>query len=193
MVDIINDDLGMLSQVPARLGRGAALKLNTDFWTAFVAGSYTAATPGGGNAFSLTSLKTAVAAWKKLTDTDGNPLGIPAKFLVVPAELEIAAAELMASSLLITGSTTTQGNANVLRGRYEVVCSSYLSSATTWYLVASPMDLPAMEIAYLNGQRAPTVESADVDFAQLGVQFRGHFSYGVAVAETKGAYKMATA
>jgi phage major head subunit gpT-like protein len=192
MVDIINDDLGMLSQVPARLGRGAALKLNTDFWAAFVAGSYGAASPGGGNAFSLTSLKAAVAAWKKLTDTDGNPLGIPAKYLVVPPELEIAAAELMASSLLISGNTTASGNANVLAGRYEVVCSAYLTTATTWWLVASPMDLPAMEIAYLNGQRAPTVESADVDFAQLGVQFRGHFSYGVAVAETKGAYKMAT-
>ena len=193
MVDIINDDLGVLTQVPSRLGRGAALKLNTDFWTAFAAGSYTAASPGGGNALSLTSLKAAVTAWRKLKDSDNNPLGIMPRFIVVPADLEITAAEMMSSALLITGSTTTQTSQNVLAGRYEVVGSSYLSSATTWWLAASPMDLPAMEIAYLNGQRAPTVESADVDFAQLGVQFRGHFSYGVAVAETKGAYKMATA
>ena len=193
MVDIINDDLGALADVPKRLGRGAALKLNTDFWTAFVAGGYGAATPGGGNALSLTSLKAVVAAWRKLTDTDGNPLAIPAKYLLVPPELEITAAELMTSSLLITGNTTPSGNKNVLAGRYEVVASSYLTSATTWWLVADPMDLPAMEIAYLGGRREPTVESADVDFAQLGIQFRGHFSYGVAVAETKGAYKMATA
>ena len=81
---------------------------------------------------------------------------------------------------------------NVLAGRYRVVSSSYLSSATSWWLAADPQDLPAMEVAFLNGQRSPTVETADADFNVLGIQMRGYFDFGCAQAESKGAYKMAT-
>jgi phage major head subunit gpT-like protein len=34
--DIINDDLGALTAIPKKLGRGAALKLNDVFWTVFL-------------------------------------------------------------------------------------------------------------------------------------------------------------
>lgn len=196
MVDIVNDDLGALTQVPSRLGRGAAIKLNKDFWTEFAANNatfYRAETAAGGNALSISSLRTATASYRKLTDPDGNPLGITPTMLLVPPELEITAAELMSGSLLITGENTTRTNVNVLAGRYQVVSSAYLTSATTWWLVANPAELPCMEVAFLNGQRLPTVQQAEADFNTLGIQVRGHFSYGVAKAEARGAYRMATA
>ena len=196
MVDIVNDDLGALTQVPARLGRGAAIKLNTDFWTEFAANNatfYRAESAAAGNALSISSLRTATSSYRKLTDPDGNPLGITPTMLLVPPELEITAAELMSGSLLITGENSTRTNVNVLAGRYQVVSSSYLTSATTWWLVANPAELPAMEVAFLNGQRLPTVQQAEADFNTLGIQVRGHFSYGVAKAEARGAYRMATA
>lgn len=196
MVDLVNDDLGALTQVSARLGRGAALKLNKVFWAAFEASNgtyYAKETAAAGNAFSLNSLKTAAASYRKLKDGDGNVLGVTPRILLVHSDLEIPAAEIMSSSLLITGSDTVRGNANVLAGRYQVVGSSYLSSTSTWWLAADPMDLPAMEVAFLNGQRQPVVESADADFNQLGIQVRGHWSWGVAKAEKNGAYRMATA
>lgn len=196
MVDLVNDDLGALTQVSARLGRGAALKLNKVFWAAFEASNATyfaKETAAAGNAFSLTSLRTASASFRKLKDGDGNVLGVTPRILLVHSDLEIPAAEIMSSSLLITGSDTVRGNANVLAGRYQVVGSSYLSSSSTWWLCADPMDLPAMEVAFLSGQRQPVVESAEADFNQLGVQIRGHFSFGVAKGEKNGAYRMATA
>ena len=196
MVDIVNDDLGALTQVPSRLGRGAAIKLNKDFWTEFQASNssfYRAETAAAGNALSISSLRTATASYRKLTDPDSNPLGITPQMLLVPPELEITAAELMSGSLLITGENTTRTNVNVLAGRYRVVSSAYLTSGTTWWLVANPAELPCMEVAFLNGQRLPTVQQADADFNQLGIQVRGHFSYGVAKAEARAAYRMATA
>jgi len=196
MVDIVNDDLGALTQVPSRLGRGAATKLNQDFWTEFAANNATffrAETAGAGNALQISSLRTATASYRKLTDPDGNPLGIMPSILLVPPELQITAAELMSGSLLITGENSTRTNVNVLAGRYQVVSSAYLTSATTWWLVANPAELPAMEVAFLNGQRLPTVQQADADFNMLGIQVRGHFSYGVAKAEGRAAYRMATA
>lgn len=196
MVDIVNDDLGALTQVPARLGRGAALKLNKDFWTEFALNNSTAfraATVAAGNALSSSSLVTAVSGYRKLTDPDGYPLGITPTILLVPPELEFTASELMGSSVLITGANETRGNVNVFAGRFQVVSSAYLTSATTWWLVANPAELPAMEVAFLNGQRLPTVQQAEADFNTLGIQVRGHFSYGVAKAEARGAYRMATA
>jgi hypothetical protein len=196
MVDIVNDDLGALTQVPSRLGRGAAIKLNKDFWTEFQSSNstfYRAETAAAGNALQISSLRTATSSYRKLTDPDSNPLGITPQMLLVPPELEITAAELMSGSLLITGENSTRTNVNVLAGRYRVVSSAYLTSATTWWLVANPAELPCMEVAFLNGQRLPTVQQADADFNQLGIQVRGHFSYGVAKAEARAAYRMATA
>lgn len=196
MVDIVNDDLGALTVVPQRLGRGASIKLNKVFWGAFEdsnATYYAKETAGSGNALAISSLKTAAASYRKLKDSDGNPLGISPAMLLVPPELEITAAELMGGSLLITGENATRANVNVLAGRYQVVSSSYLTSGSTWWLVANPGELPCMEVAFLNGQRTPTVQQAEADFDTLGIQVRGHFSFGVAKAESKGAYRMATA
>jgi phage major head subunit gpT-like protein len=194
--DIINDDLGALSAVPQRLGRGAAIKLNKVFWAEFESSNSTffaKETAGAGNALQLSSLKTAASSYRKLQDPDGNPLGIAPSILLVPPELEIAAAELMSGSLLITGENATRTNANVLAGRYQVVSSSYLTSGSTWWLCANPADLPAMEVAFLNGQRQPTVEQAEADFNTLGIMMRGYFDFGVAKAEKNAAYRMATA
>lgn len=196
LVDIVNDDLGALSVVPQRLGRGAAIRLNKSFWSEFESSNstyYAKETAGAGNALAISSLKTAAASYRKLKDGDGNPLGISPSMLLVPPELEITASELMSGSLLITGENATRTNVNVLAGRYQVVASSYLTSGTTWWLVANPGELPAMEVAFLNGQRTPTVQQAEADFDTLGIQVRGHFSFGVAKAESKGAYRMATA
>jgi len=196
MVDIVNDDLGALTVVPQRLGRGASIKLNKVFWSEFESNNATyfaKETAGAGNALSISSLKTAASSYRKLKDSDGNPLGISPAMLLVSPENEITASELMSGSLLITGENATRTNVNVLAGRYQVVSSSYLTSASTWWLVANPGELPAMEVAFLNGQRTPTVQQAEADFDTLGIQVRGHFSFGVAKAESKGAYRMATA
>lgn len=193
--DIINDDLGALTVVPQRLGRGAALRFNTNFWAEFVASNasyFSAATPGSGNAFSLTSLKAAVAAYRKLTDADGNPLGVAPGLLLLPPELEIAGAEAMGSAL-VHGASGVTPSTNVLAGRYQVVSSAYLTSATTWWLVANPGDLNAMEVLFLNGNRNPVVEQAEADFDTLGIQVRGYFDFGVAKGEPKSCYRMATA
>lgn len=196
MVDIVNDDLGALTVVPQRLGRGAAIKLNKVFWTEFQSNNATyfaKETAAAGNALSISSLKTAASSYRKLTDGDSNPLGISPAYLLVSPENEITAAELMSGSLLITGENSTRTNVNVLAGRYQVVSSSYLTSASTWWLVANPAELPCMEVAFLNGQRTPTVQQAEADFDTLGIQVRGYYSFGVAKAESKGAYRMATA
>jgi phage major head subunit gpT-like protein len=194
--DMINDDLNALSQIPQRMGRGAALAMNEAIWSEFQSSNssyYQAATAAAGNALSLASLKAATTGFRKLTDPDGNPLGIQPRVLLVPPELEITAAELMTSALLISGNTTKEPNANVLQGRYRVVVSNYLTSASTWWLAADSVDLPALDVVFLNGQQAPTIEQVAPDYQLLGVAIRGFFDFGVTKAESLSCYRMATA
>lgn len=199
--DIINDDLGALTAVPRRLGRGSALKLNDLFWTKFL-GAETASFFSAGKSnlldgvatMTLAGLQRADALFMNQTDPDGKPLGIMPQILVVPTALKAQALALMTSEKIKGDADEPDGN--VWRGRFRVESSPYLSnsnytgnSAVAWYMMADPNELPMIEIAALNGRVEPTVETADADFNVLGVQMRGYSDVGVALQEYRAAVK----
>ncbi len=197
--DMINDDVGALTSVPRRLGRGSKLKLNDIFWTEFLDnGSFF--TSGNANVntgvadMTVGGLAATEAIFTAQTDPNGKPLGAMPTILLVPTALKAAAMTLMSSERLIDGTgTTIQGDANIWRGRFRVESSPYMSnsaytgySASAWYMLASPGDLPVIEIAALNGRVEPVVETADADFNVLGVQMRGYSDVGVRKQEYRG-------
>jgi hypothetical protein len=193
--DLINDDLGALTAVPQRIGRGGALKLNDVFWAEFLNDSTFFTTAKGNKktsatALGLAGLKEALALYRKLKDSDGKPMATQPRVLLTPVDLEITAAELMNSIQISSGNTSGQPSTNVFAGRYEVVSSTYLTDTADYYLLASPADLPVMEVAFLNGVQSPIVETAEADFNVLGVQMRGYFDFGCAKAEDKAGVKM---
>lgn len=193
--DLINDDLGALTSVPQRIGRGGALKLNDVFWTAFLDDTSFFTTAKGNKktsatALGLAGLKEALTTYRKLKDTDGKPMAVQPRVLLVPVDLEVTAAELMNSVQIASGNTNGQPSTNVFAGRYEVVSSTYLTDTADYYLLASPADMPVMEVAFLNGVQSPVVETAEADFNTLGVQMRGYFDFGCAKAEDKAGVKM---
>ena len=67
--------------------------------------------------------------------------------------------------------------------------SSTGNSAKAWYLLAEPVDLPVIEMAFLNGQESPTIETAEADFNQLGIKMRGYHDFGVALQYPRGGLK----
>jgi hypothetical protein len=204
-VDIINDDLNALTAIPRNLGRGGALKLNEVFWTEFMSNAsfFTTARgnldEGADTALSLASLGLAHTLFRNQSDEDGNPVAITPRILLVPNSLTVAAMNFMNSTQVMnntTANTTTLAN-NPFAGMFKVVSSSYLSntsisgySSLAWYLLADPNDMPTIEVAFLNGVQTPTVESADVDFNQLGIQWRGYWDFGAGKQEYRGGVKM---
>jgi hypothetical protein len=85
---------------------------------------------------------------------------------------------------------------NPHQGKFRVEVSRYLAnavytgnSAKAWYLLAEPADLPVIEVAFLNGQESPTIETAEADFNVLGVQMRGYHDFGVALQDPRGGLK----
>lgn len=194
--DITNDDQGVLASLGVALGEGANLALVEDFWTTFLANNatyYTAPTAAAGNALSSTSLDTANVQFMKQKDAAQRLLGIMPNLLLVPPELQTTALELMKGNVFITGKDTTRPAVNVFAGRYEVLTSAYLTSATTWWLIGTRGTLAPMEVAFLQGQETPTIQSAEADFNTLGVQFRGYMAWGCKKAEKVTAVRMATA
>ncbi|MEX2171724.1 MAG: hypothetical protein WD851_20565, partial [Pirellulales bacterium] len=82
---------------------------------------------------------------------------------------------------------------NPHQGKYRVEVSRYLAnaaytgnSAKAWYLLADPNDLPVIEVAILNGQESPTIETAEADFSVLGIQLRGVHDFGCSLQDPKG-------
>jgi len=200
--DVINDDLNALSMVPQRMGRGAALAMNDSIWSNFQTDNATyfqAASAAAGNALSYSSLESAVTAYRRLNDPDGNPLAIAPRILLVPPELEPKAVQLMTQSALIVGSLgstsskSVEPSANAFAGRYRIVTSNYLTSSSTWWLMADAADLAALDIVFLNGQQVPTIEQVQVDYQLLGVGLRGFMDFGVVKAEPLSCLRMATA
>ncbi|MFN3165576.1 MAG: hypothetical protein ACE37H_00765 [Phycisphaeraceae bacterium] len=203
--DLINDDLGALTSVPRRLGRGAALKLNDVFWTAFLNNAAFYTTPrgnyaaGASTALGIDSLTQAEQLYLDQTDPDGHPMAISPSILLVPNGLLVTATQLMnATEVREDGnsSKTKYPTNNPHTGKFRVVRSSYLanakytgSSTKAWYLLAEPADMPVIEVAFLNGKQEPVVESADADFNVLGIQMRGYHDFGVALQEYRGGVK----
>ena len=206
--DIINDNIGILRGGSQKLGRGAALALNLAFWAEFAnnGGFFTAGNinllVGADTALASAGLAKATLAFRKQIGPDGNPLGVDPKILLVPAELEITAEEILTSTQLNTGGASTETrvpNRNVWAGKYQLAVTSYLSNAaavgaanvssTAWYLLADPADLPTVEVAFLRGATAPTIEDVQPEPDVLGVSLRGFYDFGVRKQVPQGGNK----
>lgn len=194
--DIVNDDLGAITTVPRKLGRGSALKLNSVFWTIFKANTaffyvndqnhnYIS---GATTNLSTAGLKAAITKFRRQVDADGNLLALEPRIILAPPELEEPLLTLNASVTVNTGGSSSiaqQPNANIYGGRYTPAISAYLTDTLAWYLLADPNDVAAIEVAFLNGQESPTVETAQADFNVLGIQMRGYHDFGVALQDPR--------
>jgi len=196
--DYVNDDLGAITSVPTKLGRGGGLKLNSIFWKKFLDNS-AFFTAGRGNVntgvadMTVGGLSATETIFMNQTDPNGDPLGIQPSMILVPTALKTSANTLMRSEKVVSGAGAAIGEANPFNGRFEVVSSPYMSntnytgnSAIAWYMLADPAILPVIEIVALNGRVEPTVESADAEFNTLGVQMRGYCDIGVELQEYRG-------
>ena len=202
--DIINDDLGAITTVPRKLGRGSGLKINDVFWGIFLnnasffsVGNKNYLT-GADTALSIDGLTKAEVTFMDQVDSDGKPIGVMPAIMLVPTALSAIGSQLYKSmELRDTTSSTKYPVANPHQGKFRVEVSRYLSNARytgnsskAWYLLAEPNDLPVIEIAFLNGQESPTIETADADFSVLGIQMRGYHDFGCALQDARGGVKV---
>ena len=144
-----------------------------------------------GGALSLATINAGRVAMRKQKNLRGEAmLNIVPKFLIVPAELEFTARQMLASTS--DPNSNNSGVINPLMNSMQVISDAELDAidASAWYFAADPMLMDTIEVTYLNGQQTPTIES-QIAFDTLGIRYRVYMDYGVTVLDNKGLYKNA--
>lgn len=115
----------------------------------------------------------------------------------MPGSLSAPATALMNALEIRDNVGSAYPTANPHTGKFKLVKSAWLGSPVipcaddrAWYLLADPHTLPVIEVAFLNGQEQPTIESAEADFNVLRIQMRGFHAFGVKKQDPRGAIKM---
>ena len=199
--DYINDDMGVLTTKPKKLGNGAMKKLNDIFWTEFLAlvganffGTANANINTGVADMTIAGLTATETIFMNQTNPDGTPLGLMPAIILTPTALKAEAKTITdPNSQVVTGANVTVSNANPHRGRFRVESAPYISNAlytgntsAGWWMLAEPNDSPVIEIAALGGRVEPVIESANAAFNVLGVNIRGYADVGVRRQEYRG-------
>ena len=185
---IINDDIGILRDITTDFGVGAAVTLAEDFWKEFLddADFFKTAngnlTTGATSALGRDSLKAALTKIKSYTKKVGGvteKIGLPAKYILTGNALEFTAREWLMSPFIVSGNPNGQPSQNVLYGMAAPLVSKYITSDTNWYLINDPMARPIIEVAFLQGRVAPTIEEVEPDADELGITMRCYWDYGI--------------
>ena len=194
---IINDDLGVFNRLPQMLALGARRFQSKKFWDLILGNAkapdgvalFHTAThknlAGTGVALSSDSLSAARVAMRRQKSPEGEELYIVPRYLLIPAELETKAAQLLTA---ITANTTSE--VNVWAGKLEPVVVDYLTDPTAWYLAADPNEITAegLVYAYLDGQEGLYTET-ETDFNTDVVRTKARLDFDAAVWGYQGWYK----
>jgi len=160
---------------------------------------------GAESVLAAEGLRKAIQAFLDQVDSDGQPINIEPRFLLVPTGLKHTAIELTkGATLIIAGGDASSGITPTIRpalnslvdDNLSVVSSPYLAnakydgaSANAWFLFGDPASVDTFEIGFLKGKRTPTVERGDTDFNTLGLWFRVYFDLGVREQDFRGMVK----
>lgn len=121
---------------------------------------------GTGATISITSLTEARLALRKMKGLKGELRPVDPWALIVPAELETAAQQVVAQI-----NAAKSDDVNPFSGSLEIIVEPGLSDDAAWYLIGNPARHDGLAHAFLDGQRNPRVESR-AGWNTLGMEFR---------------------
>lgn len=219
---IINDDMDALARTTAKMGVAARRTQNARvyevltsnptmgdtynlFSSSHVSGDNTS---GAAAAPSVTTLNAAFLKMRKqtgvtVTNADGTTtagpvLNITPKFLIVPANYEATAMELLGSFARPEVGGSAAGNSQTLniygpggqRKNLTLVAEPLLdaSSTTNWYLAADPSQVDTVEITFLQGEESPVIDTEE-DFDTDTYKYKVRQTFGAKAIDWRGLYR----
>ncbi len=201
---LINDDTDAFSRIPMLFGRSARNLESNLVWLQILANgnmgdgvalfhSTHANLSGTSDAISVTSIGAGRASMRKQTGVDGATLvNVNPQYLIVPPAKETLADQFVSTALLASQSSSVNPFAGRLQvisePRLEVGIGSTSGSGTAWYLAASPDQIDVLEIAYLEGENGPVVESR-IGFDVDGLEIKCRHDVAAKVIDFRGLYK----
>jgi hypothetical protein len=200
-MDIVNDNLNLLSRIPMKYGGRASAKQDEIIYGIMTTN---AAMSDGialyhashsnlqtSSALTIATLGAAITAMLKQTNRAGNYIAMAPKYLVVPITLWDTAKRILGSDRTVAALTTPVGEKNPVYASVEPVLSRDLEadSSSTWYLSADPIVNDTIELGYLNGVQTPTIETERSDLNTFGFTTRIRFDFGAKALDWRGVNK----
>jgi ATP-dependent protease ClpP protease subunit len=187
---IINDDLNAFTKLPRIMGR-AAIRTVGDLVYAILTGN-PAMSDGialfhadhknllGALGITTTSVDAMRVSMAKQTDGNARSLNIRLAQILVPVALEGTAKVVMESEFEVGAGAKNNTVPNSVRGTFEVISDARLdtASAQAWYGTANSGMHDTVEVSYLDGNQAPTLEQQD-GWKVDGVEFKVRLDAGV--------------
>ncbi|MEA9907801.1 ClpP-like prohead protease/major capsid protein fusion protein [Xanthomonas campestris] len=196
---IINDDLGIFSDVPRKMGQAAKRTLAKAVFELItknprLADGKTLFHADHGNLLPAATITTesvsAMQARMALQkDADGNVIRVPMKTLLVPVALSGAALTVRAAEYAV-GGANNQTTPNIVRNTFEVESDGRLDQADpkAWYGLANSAYVDALVVGYLDGNQTPYLEQHE-GFTVDGVAWKVRMDAAPAIADYRGIYK----
>jgi hypothetical protein len=212
----VNDDMNALSQIPVHQGRSARRTQNRAVYSVLTANANLAdggalfnstaqSSTGGhanlagsGSAVSSTSMNTAYTSMlTKYGLASDAILSIMPRFIIFPAGISGTVLEFLSSISppTVGGSAVGTSGTNNIYGPngdrpLTPVCEPMLdaNSSTSWYLASNSGDCDTVELAFLQGEESPVIES-EFDFDRDVYKHKVRQTFGVAAIDFRGLYK----
>lgn len=203
---ITNDDVGAVRRVPGKLSRAAAQTLHEFAWgflelNGLIYDGVALAAGGHNNliatALTATNLAAARLLLKKQTDmSNGKRIGLAARYLIVPTDLDELGFELTASgqklpdsNLATTASPAARNFLNTLGIRPITV--DYWTDTDNYWVTADPTQTPMIEIGFLGGREEPELFVQDTPnqgslFSNDQITYKIRHVYGGGVLDYRG-------
>lgn len=203
---IINDDLGLLTDIPARLGTAARNTESDVVYAALLANAAMGADgiplfhanhgnlAGTGAVISTPTLGAAYTGMAMQKDPDGvTMLSIQPRYLLVPPLQLATASQVMGAFVPTTPGGVTPTYLRSLeivdeprlQGGVTVGGVTYPGSSTGWYLAADPNQAPTVEYAYLEGQEGIYTET-QAGFEVDGIKTKVRLDIGAKPIDWRG-------
>ena len=116
---------------------------------------------------------------------DGECLDIHPEYLIVPPELQTQAEQLLSRDVL----PNKDADINPFKGAFSLIVSPWIKDAKTWILAAGRgQGIPLIEMAYLEGRKAPHVEWK-TSFENDSIAVKARMDIGAKAIDHRGFYK----
>ena len=198
---IVNDDMSAFSRLLTMLGRAAALSVEVDAYASLAENAglgptvisapmfdATHSNVGAGAAITASALDANRVIMAQQTDPWGNEyLDLRPAVLLLPVGLGGLARIINASQYdPDTVANKAQMKPNIVNGLFRDIVDTPRLTGTRRYLFADPSIAPVFEVAFLEGQESPVLETQD-GWRTDGAEMKVRFDYGVAGIDYRGA------
>lgn len=207
--NIINDDLGVFTRMPQKMGVKARQKISQLVYLHLLANGAmsdgialfhtTHKNRNTGAALAAATLAAALKGFYNQTDADGESIEVPPAYLLVPPSLADTGKKLLQSDFLMSKGSTDKldfPTKNVNQGVVDLIVeprlenTKYPGSATNdWYLTAEKSVMDTLEVAFLNGKSEPTIERFNQSPDVMGITYRVFIDSGVKSLDFRGLQK----